>query len=369
MLLSRSGGSGDDARKFVDEFPDVKIATPQCDISDEQALATTLEEYAAKMPPIQGCIQASMVLAVWTVFGYSLRKQKRLTMPQNSFFEKMPFEAFIAAVKPKVAGSWNLHKLLPNDLDFFILLSSASGVTGFRSQANYAAGNTYQDSLARHRIMNGQNAVSLDLGMIENIGYVAERPKIRESAKRNGFLPIIDSELLALLDYYCDPNLGILSPSKCQVITGLEIPTSMSAQGLEHSYWMGRNQFRALHQINNNNSSTDSINKVNDLDVTALLSATQSMDEAALIVINSLVKKLSRTMSMPEENIDPTKPMHTFGADSLVALEIRNWFAKEMEVDVTVFEILGNESITELGLEVAGRSRHCRRFLDTEKAN
>ena len=64
LLLSRSGGSDGDARGFVDEFHDVKIATPRCDVGDEQALVCTLEEYATKMPPVQGCIQASMVLEV-----------------------------------------------------------------------------------------------------------------------------------------------------------------------------------------------------------------------------------------------------------------------------------------------------------------
>ena len=60
----------------------------------------------------------------------------------------MSLEDFQIAVKPKVQGSWNLHTLLPSDLDFFVLLSSGAGVTGNRGQANYCMGNTYQDALA-----------------------------------------------------------------------------------------------------------------------------------------------------------------------------------------------------------------------------
>ena len=272
----------------------------------------------------------------------------------------MSFEAFNAAVKPKVAGSWSLHKLLPKDLDFFILLSSVSGVAGYLSQANYAAGNTYQDSLARHRIMNGQKAISLDLGVIDNVGYVAERPGMRESVKMHGILPISDTELLALLDYHCDPNLGILSPSTCQVVTGLEVPASMLAQGLEPAYWMSKIQFRGLHQMNSDNSAkTPIINSEDKVDTAALLAASESIDKAASIVSDSLAKKLSSTLSMPLENIDPTRPMHSFGVDSLVAIELRNWFAKEIGAEVSVFEILGNESIADLSVEAVGRSRHC----------
>ena len=68
LLLSRSGGSSEAAREFVKEFPDVNIAAPRCDVSDGHTLARTLEEYATRMPPIQGCIQASMVLEVCNPF-------------------------------------------------------------------------------------------------------------------------------------------------------------------------------------------------------------------------------------------------------------------------------------------------------------
>ena len=60
----------------------------------------------------------------------------------------MSLEDFQTAIKPKVQGSWNLHALLASEFDFFVLLSSAAGVTGNRGQANYCIGNTYQDALA-----------------------------------------------------------------------------------------------------------------------------------------------------------------------------------------------------------------------------
>jgi hypothetical protein len=42
----------------------VQIATPICNVADELALSTALEQCAKTMPPIMGCIQASMVLKV-----------------------------------------------------------------------------------------------------------------------------------------------------------------------------------------------------------------------------------------------------------------------------------------------------------------
>lgn len=55
--------------------------------------------------------------------------------------------------------------------------------------------------------------------------------------------------------------------------------------------------------------------------------------------------------------MDPAKPIHSFGVDSLVAVEMRNWFAKGVGVDLSVVEILGGEAIRHLAAGVARKSR------------
>jgi hypothetical protein len=82
----------------------------------------------------------------------------------------MTYDDWVAATRPKIQGSQNLHELMPQDLDFFVLLSSSAGVIGARGQANYAVGNTFQDALAAHRRSKGLKAVSLDLGLILGAG-------------------------------------------------------------------------------------------------------------------------------------------------------------------------------------------------------
>lgn len=47
---------------------------------------------------------------------------------------------------PRVQGTWNLHELMPADLDFFVALSSFSGDTGNMGQAIYA-GTSVSDNL------------------------------------------------------------------------------------------------------------------------------------------------------------------------------------------------------------------------------
>ena len=69
ILLSRSGARSEDTKAFMDEVKamDVDVATPPCDISDKHSLASVLAECAKTMPPIVGCIQASMVLEVYKI--------------------------------------------------------------------------------------------------------------------------------------------------------------------------------------------------------------------------------------------------------------------------------------------------------------
>ena len=59
---------------------------------------------------------------------------------QDSSFIQMTPEQWSLSVNPKASGTWNLHRFLPKELDFFVMLSSIMGILGGRGQANYNAG-------------------------------------------------------------------------------------------------------------------------------------------------------------------------------------------------------------------------------------
>lgn len=115
--------------------------------------------------------------------------------PQGNLFENLSYEDWLIGTRSKVTGSWNLHKALPSELDFFVLLSSVNGIFGGYAQANYAAGNAFKDALAHHRIAHGQKAVSIDLGLMMAEGVVAENEFLLASLRRIGHLMDITQEM------------------------------------------------------------------------------------------------------------------------------------------------------------------------------
>ena len=64
ILLSRSGIKDEAGQLLIDELESkgVRVMVPACDVSNMTLLASVLAECNKKMPPVKGCIQASMVL-------------------------------------------------------------------------------------------------------------------------------------------------------------------------------------------------------------------------------------------------------------------------------------------------------------------
>lgn len=80
----------------------------------------------------------------------------------------MTLEEFKGALEPKVNGTLNLSNAVSElELDFFIMLSSVVAVLGNKAQANYAAGNTFQDALAHSNSASKTHYFSLNLGLVE----------------------------------------------------------------------------------------------------------------------------------------------------------------------------------------------------------
>ena len=280
---------------------------------------------------------------------------------QDAIFENMKLDEFKAALKPKVQGSWNLHEQLPKGMDFYILLSSLNGILGSRGQSNYGAGNTYEDALAKFRISHGEKVVSLDIGLVKSVVFVAEREEVIDSQLLAGLSRIEELQLHAVLDYHCNPALSLPSFLKSQVLVGLDTPAAMMAKGRGEPFWVDQPMCRNLLQMDDVSSVAGVIDA--QIDYEALLRSATSATAAKDVFYGGLKDKLSKVLYLSIADIDRHGSITSYGTDSLVAVDLRNWLSKEMGEDVAIFEILSNKGLGDFS-EMAARKSSFVTFAD-----
>ena len=186
IYVSRSGAGSSETAAFVQDLTvrGVRVEILKCDIANEAALTQALDPVLESMPPIRGVIQGAMVL-------------------KDQMFTNMTHDTFINTVRPKVQGSWSLHKAtLSQPLDFFILLSSAASFVGNAGQSNYVAACSYQVALSAHRHSLGLPATAIDIGKVKDVGFVAENAGTvsDQNLLRLGMLEIEEQELLTMME-------------------------------------------------------------------------------------------------------------------------------------------------------------------------
>ncbi|KAF2816383.1 uncharacterized protein BDZ99DRAFT_542807 [Mytilinidion resinicola] len=341
ILLSRQGGESENSKSFVDSLKasGISVFAPKCDISDEEVVREVLQQAQERMAPIKGCIQASMVL-------------------KSAMFQNLSLDQWNDTLKSKVQGSINLEKHLPTDLDFFIFLSSVCGIIGASGQSNYAFGCAYQDALARYKVAMGKKAVSIDLGIVEGVGYTAEHQGADKFMRSLGMQPIPEDYIHALLAYYCDPSREIKESREAQLVAGIMTEEEMHRKGVVRPKFFSRPLLRHLkrpnHAVEKGPVLQAATTDATPSPATAKPESANTPTHTQSAASKAICGRLSDMIALSIEDIDPDKPLHAFGVDSLVAIEMRSWFKETLQADVPVFDILSNLSIDALAAKAVG---------------
>ncbi|KAL6857742.1 putative Hybrid PKS-NRPS biosynthetic cluster [Amphichorda felina] len=335
-FLSRSGARSQEAQDTVAWLNERGVET-----SVFQANVDRLEE-------VQGCIehlrdslggifQAAMVL-------------------RDGPFGQMTAGDWRACVHPKVLGTRNLHLASRGvDLDFFVCFSSMSSIIGSAGQSNYAAANAYVDALMSSRKAHGLAGTTMNVGVVGDVGAVAEDEALAVILDRLGYEPISQNELFYQVEEAVLTSKDPGSPAHGvhQVITGLN--TSR-----KDVYWASKALFRNIY-ANLDLKSDDSRKGTKSL--SAQLSAAETLEDKTELLTSAFIEKVSAVMGVPAESIQKVQPLTAYGLDSIVAVEFRKWFSTAASVDVPLFDILGSKSIAALTAKAAeslrseGRSR------------
>ncbi|EFX01892.1 polyketide synthase [Grosmannia clavigera kw1407] len=340
-FFSRSGGSAPPAQAFIAKLnaKGVYARAFAVDICNEAQLGTAIRELYGSMPPIQGAIQCAAVVT-------------------DAAFPNMDYGCWKQCFGPKTIGSYNLHQLLPRAMDFFVFLSSLSGIIGNRGQANYAAGNSFQDALARHRSSQGMHSVSLDLGLVLGAGMVAEDESLLDAMRARGFLGTRLQDVLFILDR------AMARPGTENIDIPPQIVTSVGTGGLtiqnqpSDPFWTRAALFRYLNQVDApprgfNKITGGSSHSGGSENLRTAIQRTASMEDAAYLICTALIASLARRKSMVPSDFDPLQSLDSYGIDSLDSLFILGWISRETGVTMQTVDGL---TITQLSQAVAQRS-------------
>ena len=260
-----------------------------------------------------------------------------------------------ACVAPKVQGSWNLHSVLPHDMDFFVMLASFVGVTGNRGQANYAAANAYQDSIALHRRSRGLPATSIDLGWMHDIGVLVDKAAQMLHLHNSGFEGMREHELHVVLEAAITGMVrgqaGTALPS--QLITGLSTGGMIERSGAMYASWMNDAKFSFLKTVDSREMRGARNTGSEASQLRRRLREAGTRNDVVAVVKDALMAKLVQSTGLDLCHVDENKPIHALGLDSLVAIEIRGWAKRELKTEVSGVFILSNASVKEVAVTMA----------------
>ena len=265
----------------------------------------------------------------------------------------MTSEKFNVPLLTKMYGTQHLSEVFSNSpLDFFIMLSSLSGIVGSRGQANYAAGNAFQDAFAQGQANSKTHYMSLDLGMIEgSSAYENDEGRARiENLLRQGWLSIKSEEFTRTLDYAISPSAHRDGCKQAMIeIDRTSLNKAVNATPTTRSGMFVHVRGSVDDQKRNESTATAQNRKKNIKDARSLAEVHEAFSTA-------IVRQLSNLIVLDSAKISEELPLMSYGLDSLTAIEFKNWFAQELDTAIQASEILDAPSVLALAIKAASRS-------------
>ncbi|KAI4261103.1 MAG: hypothetical protein L6R42_003692, partial [Xanthoria sp. 1 TBL-2021] len=337
IFLYRSAGTSEQDEKFFHELNIQGCSVQACrgSVTDIHEVSSAIDNSAA---PIAGVMHMSMVL-------------------KDRGFLEFTHDEWNAAVAPKVKGAWNLHKaLLDQQLDFFVLFSSISAIVGQWGQGNYAAANTFLDSFVQYRQSLGLPASAININVMEDVGYVSQNPAVLEQFKATSAHTLREQDLMDALQLVmgksaAEPSLGEVYSTHKQLVIGLRSTKPLSDPS-NRAIWkrdVRMSMYRNLESLAISGTGMENETLGQFLAAVAKEPSMLAEQSNADFLTREIGLRLCNFMLRSEEDLDKKQPLAALGVDSLVAIEIRNWWRQGLGLEISILEIMNAESIEQLG--------------------
>jgi len=285
------------------------------DVADEGQLGAFLDEFRAEgWPPIRGVVHAAGVL-------------------QDGLLEQLDAAALDSVLRPKMMGGWLLHRLLKDDpLDFFVLFSSAGSLLGQPGQGNYAAANAFLDALAHHRKALGKPALSINWGAWSGLGF-AQTPGGKRLAARlalAGIKSIAPAQALKVME-------RLLRQGSTQVVV---VPVDWERY---RQFYPAGTESPLLSELAREEADNSAQANHPGEKRNSILAAEPAV--RLQLIQSHLTEIVARVLGQSVSKLDVQQPLSNLGLDSLMAVELKNRIAVELDVNVPMVTFLSGPSV------------------------
>lgn len=194
----------------------------------------------------------------------------------------------------------------------------------------------------------GLAACSVDLGVIEDVGYFTTNESLSRRYAPVGWGGINEALLHKILRFSIVQQTGppISPDSTIQMITGIPVPLK------PESPLQPFHRFSALRPTDgflSDNAEDDQGKHLAMLKKAGQAKGAEGIDRFTLLastmeVVNAV---LMRSLGM-KDPLEVNRPLAAYGIDSLVAVELRNCTRSELKVELSALDIVGAKTLMAL---------------------
>ncbi|OLN96157.1 Lovastatin nonaketide synthase 3 [Colletotrichum chlorophyti] len=341
VFLSRTAAEQDpEKQSFIEELASMGCA------------ATCVTGRAEVLADVERAITAAEVSP-----GRRLRGVLHMPMVlRDRPMSDMTWEDWSAVVDPKVRGAQNLHDALQRRdvaVDFFVLVSSVSGIVGQRGQANYNAANVYLDAFAHYRRGLGLPASVLDLGIVGHVGAVARNDRLMAHFRNAGYVFLGEDDIVRTLAILMRPS------APPQLVLGL-VADPETIPKKQHVIWeRDPRMSRAL--TSGPASSGDGTKDSAGSDIRELITCAKerpaelTTEERRVSLATMLGRVLCALLVKPPEQLSLTATMESLGLDSFTAVELSSWIQERFDIDMPPKQTQSGVSLMRLAEKVMAK--------------
>ncbi|KAG9850283.1 putative polyketide synthase, partial [Aureobasidium melanogenum] len=142
---------------------------------------------------------------------------------------------------------------------------------------------------------------------------------------------------------------GKITASNNHIITGLKINPG------SEPFWCHDAKFSHLLAAAASQRSAEGGNA--NVPLPQALKSAVDGEKALEVLYGALVTKLAAVLMLSVEEMEPSAAVASYSLDSLAAIEVRNWIAREADANVQVLELLTSPSLMELAKLILKKSK------------